>query len=316
LGAAADFDLIIIGGGPAGLAAGLYAARALIKVRLLEKLSPGGQVLTTDWVDNYPGFPEGVSGFELIDRMRQQAERFGLEIASAEVVSLERQGDLIRVNLADGSMLAARALIIASGAQPLKLGVPGEIELTGKGVSYCATCDGPFYRDAEVAVVGGGDTAVEEALFLTRFASQVHLFHRRDELRATGVLREKILSEPKVKLHWSCALKQIEANEQGQVGSVLYKDLKTGRENRLPVEGVFMFVGQKPITSYLHGFVELDAAGFVKTDMEMRTSQPAVWAAGDVRGKTLRQIATAVGDGALAGYLAEKYIEEKYGRTG
>ena len=310
-----DCDVVIVGGGPAGLTAGLYASRALMKTRMVEKLSPGGQVLTTDWVDNYPGFPEGVSGFDLIDQMRQQAERFGLEIVSGEVVSLEQDGDYFRVNLAEGAVLC-RALIIASGAQPHKLGIPGELELTGRGVSYCATCDGAFYRDAEVAVVGGGDTAVEEALFLTRFAAKVHLFHRRDELRATGILREKITSEPKVEIHWSSAPTRIQANEQGQVGSLAYKDIKTGTEHEMPLEGVFMFVGQRPITAYLKGFVELDEAGFVQTNAEMATSRPGVWAAGDVRTKKLRQIATAVGDGAIAGFQAEKYIEEKFGRAG
>jgi len=304
-------DLIIIGGGPAGLTAGLYASRARLQTRLLEQISPGGQVLTTDWVDNYPGFPEGVSGFELVDRMRRQCERFGLEIVSEEVTSVGRAGNLIRVVLTEKDLLA-KTLIIASGAQPVKLGVPGEMDLTGRGVSYCATCDGPFYRDLEVGVVGGGDTAVEEALFLTRFASKVHLFHRRDQLRATGILREKILSEPKVTVHWSTVLTGVWPNEQGLVSALTYKDLKTGDETRLPLSGVFFFVGQKPITDYLGDFVALDQAGFVKTDLELATSQPGVWAAGDVRVKRLRQISTAVGDGATAAFNAEKYIEDKF----
>jgi len=304
-------DLVIIGGGPAGLTAGLYASRARLKAILLEKVSPGGQVLTTDWVDNYPGFPEGVSGFELIDRMRQQCERFGLEIGGEEVTFVGRAGKLIRVVLTEKELLA-KTLIIASGAQPLKLGVPGETELIGKGVSYCATCDGPFYRDLEVAVVGGGDTAVEEALFLTRFASKVHLFHRRDQLRATGILREKILADPKVKVHWSTVLTGIWANDQGLVSALTYKDLKNGKETRLPLSGVFFFVGQNPVTGYLKDFVELDEAGFVKTDMELAASQPGVWAAGDVRVKRLRQISTAVGDGATAAFNAEKYIDDNF----
>ena len=307
-----DFDLIIIGGGPAGLTAGLYAARARLKTRLLEKLSPGGQVLNTEQVDNYPGFPEGVSGFDLIDRMRKQAERFGLEIASEEVTSIRREGDLIGITLADGQVLT-KTLIIASGAQPVKLGVPGELELTGKGVSYCATCDGPFYRGVEVGVVGGGDVAVEEALSLTKFASKIHLFHRRDELRATGILREKIISEPKVKIHWSTVLTSINADDQGLVSGLTYKDVKTGAETDLPVIGVFMFVGQHPTTGFLQGFVDMDERGFVKTDSEMAASQPGVWAAGDVRVKKLRQISTAVGDGATAAFCAEKYIEDELG---
>ena len=307
-----DIDLVIIGGGPAGLTAGLYAARARLKVKILEKLAPGGQILTTDWVDNYPGFPEGLSGFDLVDRMRRQTERFGAEIMSAEVVSLARQDDLIRIDLADGRLLA-KTVIIATGAQPHKLCVPGEIEMTGKGVSYCATCDGPFYRNVEVGVVGGGDTAVEEAIFLTRFASMVHLFHRRDELRATGILREKALAEPKIQIHWSTVVTAIDSDEQGMVAGAQYKDLKSGDINQLPLEGIFMFVGQKPITGFLQGFVDLTSDGFVITDQEMATSEPGVWAAGDVRAKTLRQVATAVGDGAIAAINAEKHIEEKFG---
>lgn len=302
-------DLTIIGGGPAGLTAGLYASRARLKTRLVEKLAPGGQVLTTDWVDNYPGFPEGVSGFDLIDRMRRQAERFDLEISLGEVVALEREGQFFRVTLAEGH-LHTRALIIASGAESMKLGVPGEVEYTGRGVSYCATCDGAFYRDLEVGVVGGGDTAVEEALFLTRFASKVHLFHRRDQLRATGILREKIASDPKVDIHWSTVLAEVRGDGQGLVSSVLVKDVKGGDVNEMPLSGVFIFVGQKPTTHYLDGFLALDDNHFVLTDEQMATSQPGVWAAGDVRSKKLRQIATAVGEGATAAFWAEKYLED------
>jgi thioredoxin reductase (NADPH) len=292
------------------MTAGLYASRARLKTVLVEKLSCGGQVLTTHWVDNYPGFPEGISGFELVDRMRKQAERFDLEIATEEVVSLSREQGLLRLELATGSLMTARSLIIASGAQPTKLGVPGEIEMTGHGVSYCATCDGPFYRNAVVAVVGGGDTAVEEALFLTRFASEVHLFHRRDELRATGILREKALADPKIRIHWSSALKEIKADDQNQVESITYTDLKSGRSDVIQVEGVFMFVGQRPITVFAQGFVEMDQAGFIITDADMATTQDGVWAAGDVRAKKFRQISTAVGEGAVAAYMAEKYLEK------
>jgi len=308
---ASEYDLVIIGGGPAGLTAGLYAARARLKARLLEKLSPGGQVLTTDWVENYPGFPEGVSGFDLMDRMRQQAERFDLEITSGEVNAIERRDQLLHLGF-EGEELLTRALIIATGAQPNTLGVPGEAELTGKGVSYCATCDGPFYKEVEVAVVGGGDTAAEEALFLTRFASKVHLCHRRDELRATGVLRERLQASPKIEIHWSSRITRIEANESGQVAGAALEDLKTGQSVLLPVQGVFLFVGIKPATAFVQGFVELDERGFIKTDMELATSQPGVWAAGDVRSKTLRQISTAVGDGAVAAFQAERYIEDTF----
>lgn len=293
------------------MTAGLYTGRALLKTRLLERLAPGGQMLNTDWVDNYPGFPEGLSGFELVDRMRKQAERFEIEITTDEVVSLERNGNYIRINTAEGQ-LTAKTVVITSGAHPVKLGVPGELELAGKGVSYCATCDGPFYRGVETAVVGGGDSAVEEAIFLTRFSSKIHLFHRRDELRATGLLRQKVLNEPKIEIHWSSVLTNIKSDDSGMVNGLTYKDLKTGQESDLAVEGVFFFVGQKPNSDYLKGFVDLDEAGYVITDSEMATSVPGVWAAGDVRAKKLRQISTAVGEGATAGWCAEKYIEEHF----
>jgi len=309
---APELDLVIIGGGPGGLTAGLYASRGRLQTRLIEKLSPGGQVINTNWVDNYPGFPEGVSGAELMDRMQQQAQRFGLEIVSDEVNSLGRDGNLIQVNTAGGTV-SSKTLIIATGAQPMQLGVPGETELTGKGVSYCATCDGPFYRNMEVVLVGGGDTAVEEALFLTRFASKVHLCHRRDELRATGILREKVVAEPKVEIHWSTVVTAIEADASGLVASVDLKDLKTGQILKMPASGVFMFVGTRPVTEFIKDFLELDKGGYIKTDQEMATSQPGVWAVGDVRQKKLRQISTAVGDGATAAFNAEKYIQDNFG---
>jgi thioredoxin reductase (NADPH) len=307
-----DLDLVIVGGGPAGMTSGLYAARSRLKTKLLEKLSPGGQILTTDWVDNYPGFPEGLSGFELVDRMRQQAERFGLQIVSSEVTSLERDGEMIVVNTDDGRM-TCRSLIIASGATPVKLGVTGELEMTGKGVSYCATCDGPFYRGVEVGVVGGGDTAVEEAIYLTRFASKVHLFHRRDELRAVKLLQEKAFAEPNLEIHWSTVLTEILANDQGMVRGAKWKNVKTGEQGEMALEGVFMFVGQTPVSEYARGFVDMDDVGFIQTNVEMLTSQEGVFAAGDVRCKKLRQIVTAVGDGATAAFAAEKYIDEKFG---
>lgn len=291
------------------MTAGLYAARARLNVVLLEKLAPGGQILNTHWVDNYPGFPDGISGFELVDRMRKHAERFGLEFQTNEVTGIERDGDSILINLYEGS-LTAKALIVATGSQPTKLGVPGEIDLVGKGVSYCATCDGPFYRDLEVGVVGGGDTAVEEALFLTKFASKIHLFHRRDQLRATGILREKITADPKVEIHWSSTVQEIVPDDKGLVGGVIVKNLKTGETGNILLNGIFMFVGQVPITQFLGGFLELDPKGFVITDSEMATSQPGVFAAGDIRSKRFRQISTAVGDGATAVYNAEKYLED------
>ncbi len=301
-------DLIIIGAGPAGLTAGLYAARARLKTLMLERLSPGGQVLMTDWVENYPGFPDGISGFDLIDKMRRQAEKFDLVIESQEVSRLELSPEK-KVVVTDKGTLETRALILTSGATPRKLGIEGEELLIGKGVSYCATCDGPFYRDQEVALIGGGDTAVEEAIFLTRFASRVHLIHRRDELRATKLLRERVMALDKVNLVWDTVPTRIVGDTE--VKGVDLKNVKTGKTSHLPVQGVFVFVGYIPNTELVKGQLELDKLGFVVTNNDMQTSVPGVFAAGDIRSKILRQIATAVGEGATAVFAVERYLESR-----
>jgi len=299
-------DLIIVGAGPAGLTAGLYAARARLDVVLFEKMSPGGQVLLTDTVENYPGFPEGVSGFELMDRMKRQAEAFGLPIEMREALSLKPGGSQ-KVLVTDKGEDSARSIILACGATPRKLGIPGEQLLTGKGVSYCATCDGPFYRDQEVAVVGGGDTAVEEALFLTKFASRVYLIHRRDQLRATKVLQERVMANDKVQIIWDTIPQKI-SGENG-VEAIELKNVKTSKIDTLNVQGVFIFIGYEPNTKWLQGVVDLDELGFIRTNAEMETSVAGVYAAGDIRSKNLRQISTAVGEGATAAFSAEKYLD-------
>ncbi len=299
-------DLIIIGAGPAGLTAGLYAARARLKTLMLEKLSPGGQVLMTDWVENYPGFPDGISGFDLIDKMRRQAEKFDLVIENQEVSRLELSPEK-KVVVTDKGTLETRALILTSGATPRKLGIEGEELLIGKGVSYCATCDGPFYRDQEVALIGGGDTAVEEAIFLTRFAAKVHLIHRRDELRATKLLRERVMALDQVNIVWDTVPTRIVGDTE--VKGVDLKNVKTGKTSHLPVQGVFVFVGYIPNTELVKGQLELDKLGFVVTNNDMQTSVPGVFAAGDIRSKILRQIATAVGEGATAVFAVERYLE-------
>jgi len=299
-------DLIIIGAGPAGLTAGLYAARARLKTLMLERLSPGGQVLMTDWVENYPGFPDGISGFDLIDKMRRQAEKFDLVIESQEVSRLELSPEK-KVVVTDKGTLETRALILTSGATPRKLGIEGEELLIGKGVSYCATCDGPFYRDQEVALIGGGDTAVEEAIFLTRFAAKVHLIHRRDELRATKLLRERVMALDQVNIVWDTVPTRIVGDTE--VKGVDLKNVKTGKTSHLPVQGVFVFVGYIPNTELVKGQLELDKLGFVVTNNDMQTSVPGVFAAGDIRSKILRQIATAVGEGATAVFAVERYLE-------
>jgi thioredoxin reductase (NADPH) len=309
-----DYDIVIVGAGPAGLTAGIYAGRARLKTLLLEKLIHGGQVMTTDLVENYPGFPEGISGFDLSDRMRKQAERFGLEFRSGEVLGLEPgpEHHLLRL---EGEELRAGAVIIASGARYRSLGVPGEKAFTGKGVSYCATCDGALYRGETIAVVGGGDTALTDALFLCRFAAKIHLIHRRDAFRGEKFLQEQIFAQEKkgkVEIHWDTVMQEIRG--QQAVEDLALKNVKTGEQSRLPVAGVFIFVGIVPNTAWLQGRVPVDEWGFVFTNADMATSIPGIFAAGDVRNKLLRQIATAVGDGAIAAFAAESYLTERHSR--
>jgi thioredoxin reductase (NADPH) len=300
-------DIIIIGGGPAGLTAGLYTARARLNVVLLERLAPGGQVLNTDWVENYPGFPDGISGFELVERMKTQAERFDLPIELEEVMELAFSPEKKTV-VTNKRRLEAKALIIATGATPKKLGIEGEDLLTGKGVSYCATCDGPFYKDQEVVVIGGGDTALEEAIFLTRFASTIHLAHRRDELRAVKLLQDRAMAQEKIKFIWDTIPLKI-LGENGVEGIEL-KNVKTGEISRKEAQGVFIFIGTIPNADLIKGMVTQDESGFVISDDKTQTSVPGVFAAGDIRSKPWRQISTAVGEGATAAFYAEKYLED------
>jgi len=300
-------ELVIVGGGPAGLTAGLYAARARLDAVLIERLSPGGQMLTTDMVENWPGELEAVSGFDLSERMRKHALHFGLEIVNNEVITIEIDGEhkIIRTPKGD---IRCKALILCPGASPRKLGVPGEAELTGKGVSYCGTCDGPFYREQEVACVGGGDTAAEEALFLTKFARKVFLIHRRDQLRACGILAERVKQNDKIEVLWSQAPLAF-LGEKG-VESVRVRRLKDNTEYELAVQGAFVFVGTAPNTQFLDDLVEMDDQGFIVTDKKQETSLPGVFAAGDCCAKILRQIVTAAGEGATAAFAAQRYLEE------
>lgn len=300
------YDLIIVGGGPAGLTAGLYGARAGLNSLLLEKLAPGGQVLTTDRVENYPGFPDGISGFELIDRMKTQTEHFGLTIQNEEVTGLELSEDK-KIVITHKEKIETKTLILTCGAAPRKMGIDGEDIFTGKGVSYCATCDGPFYRDQEVAVIGGGDTALEEAIFLTRFVSRIYLIHRRDRLRAIKLLQDRAMADEKIALVWDTV--PVKIMGENIVEGIELKNVKTGEVTQKEIQGVFVFIGNNPNTDLVKGMVKLDEKGFIITDEKMETSVPGLFAAGDIRSKPLRQIATAVGEGATASFSAEKYLE-------
>lgn len=299
------YDVAIIGGGPAGLTSGLYAARARLSTVILEKAAPGGQAATTDRVENYPGFPEGIEGPELAMKMEEQARKFGAEVLLSEVEGLELQDEVKVLSTSEGPV-RARAVIIASGANARKLGVKGEDRLRGRGVSYCATCDGAFFRGQELAVVGGGDSAVEEALFLTRYASKVTIIHRRDQLRAAGVLQERAFSNPKISLLWDTVVEEITGRES--VERLKVKNAKNGHRDEVPVKGIFIFVGMTPVTAFLPEVIRLTEEGYVVADEALRTSVPGVFAAGDVRSKVLRQVSTAVGDGALAAMMAERYL--------
>lgn len=301
-----DYDLVIIGGGPAGLTAGLYAARARLNVILIEKVVPGGQVITTDWVENYPGFPEGISGPDLVQKMTAQVQKFDLNIETNAVVSMDLSAAIKKITLS-GRVITTHAIIIASGASPKKLGVPGEDTFYGKGVSVCATCDGPFFKDRVVAAVGGGDTAVQESLFLTKFAKKVYLIHRRDQLRAEAILQERALANEKIEFLWDSVLTGIQGLTD--VEKISVQNLKTGDTKEIAVDGCFIWVGILPNSEFLPEDVELDQYGFIKVDANMQTSVAGVYAAGDVRSTPLRQIVTAVGDAAIAVFSAEHYLQ-------
>jgi len=303
----AQYQLIIVGGGPAGLTAGLYAARGRLKVLLIEKGAAGGQVLVTDWVDNYPGFVEGVSGFDLIDKMTTHADRFGLEKKFAAITSLQLDGDIKTVTLENSEVFTAKTIILSTGAKPRKLKVAGENEFSGRGVSYCATCDGPFYRNQEIAIVGGGNTAIQDALHLTKFATKVTVIHRRGELRATKILQEKAFCNQKIDFLWNTQVKEIRGDRTGVVELLLSHH--DGDESILKVTGIFILIGITPNNEILPlDQLRTDETGFIVTDQEMATTIPGVYAAGDIRSKRSRQIINAAGEGAVAELSAERYL--------
>ncbi len=304
------YELVILGAGPAGLTAGLYASRARLDHVLIEKGAPGGQVLTTDWVDNYPGFPDGLSGFDLMEKMTTHAKRFDVNIVTREVSSIDLEDpDLKRIDFGDGSSVTCDSLIICTGASPNKLRIPGEAELAGKGVSYCGTCDAPFYRNMHVAVIGGGDTAVEEAEYLTRFASKVTIIHRRDELRATKILQEIAFANDKIDFIWNTEVTAIEGDKEVERLQLLNKD---GTASTLDVQGVFILIGITPNNQVLPlDQLEADPWGFITTDAETATSVAGVYAAGDIRSKMMRQVVNACGEGANAVIAAEHYLMKR-----
>jgi thioredoxin reductase (NADPH) len=303
-------DVAIIGGGPAGLAAALYAARGLARTVVFESGIPGGQIITTDWVENYPGFPQGISGAELGDLITRQAEEHGAILRTFSPVSSVEAGDDGFTIVSEGETFSAMCVILATGAVPRRLGVPGEAEFTGRGVSWCATCDGALYRDKVVAVVGGGDAAVEEAMFLTKFASRVHLIHRRSELRATKCIQERCFINEKIELHWSRKVTEIKGSED-KVTSVVLESTENGQTEELALDGVFIFVGVNPMNEPAAGLCEFDESGYIKTDHDGRTSVPGLFAAGDVTDSELKQVITAAAKGASAAFEALRYIDTK-----
>jgi len=303
-----DYDLVILGGGPAGLTAGLYAARARLNAVLFEQSLLGGQVLITDWIENYPGFPEGITGPHMVELMNDQAERFGLKIESDEAMSVDFTDSIKKIRLSEKT-ITAQAVIIATGAGPKRLGVPGEEQFFGKGISSCATCDGPFYRDRVVAAVGGGDTAVKESIFLTKFAKKVYLIHRRDQFRAEKIFTERALANDKIDILWNTVVTGVSGLDR--VESVHVRNVKTGEASSLKADAFFVWIGILPNADFLGDAVKRDEFGFIDADTDMETSVPGVFAAGDVRVTSLRQIATAVGDGAVAAHSAENYIENR-----
>lgn len=301
------YDMVIIGGGPAGYTAALYAARAGFDTVVLERMSAGGQMALTGDIDNYPGFEEGVDGFTLGMKMQQGAERFGAKTEYAEVEGVDFSGQIKKIKTNAGDF-STKTVVIASGANPRELGIAKEKELVGRGVHYCAHCDGRFYKDKTVIVVGGGNSAAADALYLSRLAKKVYLVHRRDTLRATKIYHEPLMKAENVEFLWNSTVSDFAA--ENRVTGVILKNINTGNETEIDCDGVFVSIGRKPATEFLGGAVELDQSGYIVADESTKTSVPGVFAAGDVRTKSLRQVVTAVADGAVAVHHAEEYLAE------
>ncbi|MRR16536.1 MAG: thioredoxin-disulfide reductase [Deltaproteobacteria bacterium] len=310
-----DYDVVIIGGGPAGYTAGIYAARADLKTLLVEGASTVSQISITDMIENYPGIPEGINGYDLMQLFKKQAIRFGLEILSKDATAIKKSDStptIWEVSAGD-NVFKTLTIIAATGAKWRNLDIPGEIEFIGKGVSYCATCDGPFYRNKDVIVVGGGDAAIQEALFLTHFAKKVIVVHRRDRLRAAEMLQKRAFAEKKIEFVWNSILLEISGPDT--VAQARVKNQKTGEISELKADGAFIFVGRLPYTDIFRGLLDMDPSGFIKTDEHLKTSAAGIYAAGDCRDKLFRQVVTAAGDGANALHSANLYIDDLKGQS-
>ncbi len=301
-----SYDVVIIGAGPAGLAAALYTGRARLQTMVLEKGLPGGQILLTHWVENYPGFSDGISPFDLMERFRKQAEKFGAAIETDEAREIRREGREWRVKGREKEY-RTRAVIIASGADYRKLGIPGEARLTGRGVSYCATCDGAFFKDAQVAVVGGGNNALTEADFLTRFVRRLYLIHRREKFRAIRILQERVLANPKIEIVWNSRVEAAEGTDR--LERIVVANVLDGQKRLLPVDGLFVSIGMDPHTGFVEGLVELNEWREIKVQPNMATSQSGIFAAGDVVEACPKQVITAAGSGVTAALSAIEYLE-------
>ena len=307
-------DIVIIGGGPAGLTAGLYASRARMKAVLLERMICGGQAAIADTIENFPGFPDGIKGADLAEWMAKQAVHFGLAVREGEarrIIAKKEKAPTFGIELADGQALESYSIIVASGARWNTLNIPGERELSSRGVSYCATCDGPLFRGKNVVVVGGGDTALEDAIFLTKFAKSVTIVHRKARLRAAKILQERALANKKIALRLNSVATEITGKDR--VEALKIKDVDTGKEGAIRTDGVFILIGLTPNSDVVKGIVSMDEKGYIICDDEMRTSVDGIFACGDVRKKLLRQVVTAAGDGATAAFSAEHYVERLKG---
>jgi thioredoxin reductase (NADPH) len=303
-----EYDVIIIGAGPAGMTAALYAGRSMLRTIVLERGISGGELLNTEIIEDYPGF-EHIEGWDLARKFESHALKFGAEFVQDTVLTLEKLSDgYFLATTESGATYRAPTAIITSGGTPIKLGVPGELEYAGKGVSYCAICDGAFFRDQIITVIGGGDAAVEEADFLTRYGSKVYLIHRRDELRASKILQKRLLENPKAEIIWNKIVERIEADEKGLVNNVVLRDVNTHQTSGLTATGVFIFIGFRPNTGIIMGHVDHDEMGYLRTDMNMETSIRGLFAAGDVRAQLTRQVTTAAGDATTAAIAVEKYL--------